>query len=216
MPEFLRMSETDENRDRRVEDYLRGNADEDAVRRMEIEMLDDDELFERVQREDLLRQGMGEAERDASRGEQARSRRAAPAARLAWALAACFGAVALLLGAYSLHLAERIDALQSPTAGLPVVTLFEQRSLLPETADPSVHLAGHEGPVLLEIDVSGFPHESFQLELVGEQGSMIWEKQVPDARGYLTILAPKAQWVTAIRIRGPDGEILKTHDLNRE
>lgn len=211
------MSDADNNRDRRVEDYLRGKADEHAVRRMEIEMLDDDELFERVQREDLLRQGMGEVERAASPGERrTRSRQAAAAPRLAWALAACFGAVALLLGAYSLHLAERIDALQSPTAGLPVVTLFEQRSLLPETADPSVHLAGHEGPVLLEIDVSGFPHESFQLELVGEQGSMIWEKQVPDARGYLTILAPKAQWVTAIRIRGPDGEILKTHDLNRE
>lgn len=70
--------------------------------------------------------------------------------------------------------------------------------------------------MLLEIDVSGYPHASFQLELVREQGSLIWERQVPDQRGYLTVMAPNAQKLKAIKVRAPGGELLKSHALSEE
>lgn len=210
------MSDEHNDRARRVEDYLRGQADEETARRTEIEMLEDEALFDRVQTEDLLTRGLGETGRMASPGEHTRESGTTLPVRLGWALAASFGAIAISLGLYSLQLNERIDALQSPSVGLPVITLFEQRSLLPESDEPIAHLAGHQGPVLLEIDVSGYPHASFQLELVREQGSLIWERQVPDQRGYLTVMAPNAQKLKAIKVRAPGGELLKSHALSEE
>lgn len=210
------MSKAPEGRNRRVEDYVRGKADDETARQLEIEMLEDDDLFERVQTEDLLRRGFIETGRDASSDRQQRSFKAAPLPRLGWALAASFAAVAVALGLYALQLSERIGNLQAPSAGIPVVTLFDQRSLLPEPADPAAALAGHRGPVLLEIDVSGFAHDSFQLELVRDEGSLVWEEQVPDERGYLTVMAPESRTLKSIRVRSPDGEILKSYSLQEE
>ncbi|MGB0514646.1 MAG: hypothetical protein ACPGJE_07385, partial [Wenzhouxiangellaceae bacterium] len=45
---------------RRIEDYLRGRLNDEETRQFEMRMLEDDDLFARVQREDLLRQGMAE------------------------------------------------------------------------------------------------------------------------------------------------------------
>ena len=207
------MPDAPENRNRRVEDYARGIADDEAARQLEIELLDDDELFERVQNEDLLRRGFGESERvPSSTGSIGENNTGFPP-RLGWALAASLGAIAVLLGIYSLQLNERIETLQSPTAGLKVITLFEQRSLMPEAADPSLQLAGHEGPVFLEIDVSAHEYDSFELELVREEGTLIREEQVPDDRGYLTVLAPRAQDLQAIILRSPKGKVLKSYEL---
>lgn len=210
------MSDANHDRNRRVEDYIRGQADEDAARQLEIEMLDDDELFERIQTDALLKRGLEENDRAAPARVHVGGTPPAPMPRLAWALAASFGAVAMLLGVYSLKLNERIETLQSPSTGLPVITLFEQRSLVPDVTDPAVQLAGHAGPVLLEIDVSGYRSTSFQLELVGDEGSIIWEAQTPDERGYLNLLAPRARALKAINIRSPDGELLKSYQMREE
>ncbi|MDZ7789283.1 MAG: hypothetical protein U5L08_02070 [Xanthomonadales bacterium] len=206
------MPDAPEDRNRRVEDYVRGNADDETARQLEIEMLEDDDLFERVQTEDLLKRGFQETERvafDQGRGDKP----SAHAPRLPWALAASFGAAAVLLGVYSLQLNDRLASLQSPSIGLPVITLLEQRSLLPEPAEPAANLAAHQGPVFLEIDVSGYEYPSFQLELVREQGSLIWEKQIPDERGYLNVLVPQAQSLKAIVLRSSEDEVLKTYSF---
>lgn len=210
------MSDVHNDRNRRVEHYVRGAADDETVRRTEIEMLEDEALFDRIQTEDLFKRGLEETERRACADEHERESKTAPPARLGWALAASFCAVTILLGVYSLQLKERIDALQAPSVGVPVVTLFEQRSVLPEPTDPAAHLAGQQGPVLLEIDVSGYAHESFQLELVRDQGSLIWERQVPDERGYLTVMAPNAQTLKTIKVLSPNGEVLKSYALSKE
>lgn len=210
------MSEANQDRNRRVEDYVRGQADEDTARQLEIEMLEDDALFERVQTEDLLSRGFDETDRAASTNSNGSGSGTAGPPRLAWALAASLAAVAVLLGAYSLALHERIETLRSPSTGLPVITLFEQRSLMPDASDPAAQLAGHEGPVFLEIDVSAYRHPSFQLELVRDEGSLIWQAQAPDERGYLTVLAPKAGELKAIHIRSPDGELLKSYQMKEE
>lgn len=210
------MNNAPEDRDRRVEEYVRGQADDETARQLEIEMLEDDDLFERVQTEDLLRRGFEETERVASSDRPEQQSGSTPLPRLGWALAASFAAVAVALGLYSSQLSQQIDNLQAPSAGIPVVTLFEQRSLLPEPADPAVSLAGHEGPVLLEIDVSGYAHDSFQLELVREEGNLIWDKQVPDERGYLTVMAPESRALKSIKVRSPDGKVLKSYALHEE
>ncbi|NBB92830.1 MAG: hypothetical protein GVY32_06665 [Gammaproteobacteria bacterium] len=210
------MSDGPKNLDRRISEYVRGQASEEEARELELEMLEDDDLFERVQTEDLLRRGLEENERAASSGAADGTASSAPLPHLAWALAASFGAAAVLLGVYSLHLGDRIERLQSPSTGVPVITLFEQRSLLPKSADPPVNLSGHEGPVFLEIDVSAHQHESFQLELVRDAGSLIWESEVPDERGYLTILAPGGNSLKSIEVRSPEGEVLKTYRLRED
>jgi hypothetical protein len=207
------MSSAPKDRNRCVEDYVLGAADEDAARQMEIEMLEDDELFERVQNEELIRRGFESTEQVGSASRSQGSGNSAAHPRLPWALAASFGAAALLLGLYSLQLNERIETLQSPTTGLKVITLFEQRNLVPDTTDPTAQLAGHEGPVFLEIDVSAYKHESFQLEIVRGEGSLTWEDQVPDHRGYLNILIPEAHLLQEIRLRTRRNELIQTYSL---
>ncbi|WP_376693051.1 hypothetical protein [Wenzhouxiangella sp. EGI_FJ10409] len=207
------MSDAPEDRNRRVEEYVRGHADDETARQLEIEMLEDDDLFERVQTEDLLRRGFEETERVASSDRPKRQSGSTPLPRLGWALAASFAAVTVALGLYSSQLNERIDNLQAPSAGIPVVTLFEQRSLLPEPADSTLQLTGHKGPALLEIDVSGYSHASFQLELVRDEGNLIWEAQTPDERGYLTVMLPEAGELKSIVVRSPGGQTLKSYKL---
>ena len=52
------MTGIDQEQDRLIAAYIRGTADPEAVARLEEAMLDDDELFERVQKEALLQRGL--------------------------------------------------------------------------------------------------------------------------------------------------------------
>lgn len=210
------MSHAPEDRNRRIEAYVRGQADDETARQLEIEMLEDDELFERVQTEDLLRRGIGEAERPRSSRSVGEPPAAVARPRLAWALAASFGAVAVLLGIHSMQLTQRIETLQSPVTGVPVISLFDQRSIMPGVSEQAISLAGLEGSVFLEIDVSGYDQAAFQLELTGDRGRLVWEALVPDERGYLTVLAPRAQSISSIRVRSTEGEVLKSYPLIEE
>lgn len=212
------MSDGHKDLDRRIAAYLRGQTSDKDARKLELEMLEDDDLFERVQTEDLLRRGLelGETKRASSSDSAGEPSPSAPLPHLAWGLAAAFGAAALLLGVYSMQLNEQIETLQSPTPGLPVITLFEQRSLLPETTTGAPLLTDHEGPAFLEIDVSAHRHDAFQLELVRATGSLIWEAQTPDERGYLTVMVPNARALQGIIVRAPGGEILKSYTLRED
>lgn len=195
---------------------MRGQADDEAARQLEIEMLEDEDLFQRVQTEDLLCRGLEQSE--ASSGATG-TRRQPPLrvqARTGWALAAGFAAATVLLGIYSLQLNEQLESMQAPTVGVPVITFFEQRSLLPAADEPRFELSAHEGPALLEIDVSGYTHASFDLEIISRDQTTAWKEQLPDERGYLTVLVPNAGKVESMYVRSSDGELLKSYSFRKE
>ncbi|QKK03387.1 MAG: hypothetical protein HND55_12400 [Pseudomonadota bacterium] len=203
--------------DRQVRDYLRGQADPETVREIEIALLDDDELFERIQIEQLLQQGLSHRF-DLSRSPRQRSTSGARSGsnRVHWPLAATLASAALGLGAYALSLKHQLDQLRAPQIDIPVVTLFEQRSVLAAETDLGAALSRHSGPALIELDVSLYTGHDFQLELITATRSMTWDRQQPDERGYITILLPEVESIEAIHVRSGDGQLLKTYSAKEE
>lgn len=181
---------------RRIEDYLRGRLNDEETRQFEMRMLEDDDLFARVQREDLLRQGLAEQPVEANeplpkpwwRGGAGDS-----IPLLRWLQPALTGAMALAVIALAignLDLRQQLDQMQAPRPGIPVITLHDQRSVLPGTDLPANDLGDIEGPVLLEIDVSGYEEQEFRVEIQAGRDTYLYERIQPDSRGYLTVLLP--------------------------
>lgn len=210
------MSDPSEERNRRVEEFVRGQADDDTARQMEIEMLEDDDLFERIQTEDLLKRGFEENERSASSDQGGREERSALLPRLGWALAASFAAVTVVLGFYSLQLSERIDTLQSPSVGLPVITLLEQRSAVLAEQDPPSPITTSESGALIEIDVSGAEKDRFTLTVKTERRRYEWNAVRRDERGYVTVFLPPNATVQSILVHGAENGFIREYNFNRE
>ena len=181
---------------RRIDDYLRGRLTEEETRQFEIRMLEDEDLFAQVQREELLRQGMAEQPHEASEPksepmQQGNGGEKAPLIR--WLQPALTGGLALALialGIDSLDLRQQLDQMEAPRPGIPVITLHDQRALLPGTQDQSNELHNINGPVLLEIDVSAYAEQEFQVEIRTGDDIYTYERVQSDARGYLTVLLP--------------------------
>lgn len=156
---------------RRIEDYLRDRLNEEATREFEMRMLEDDELFARVQREDLLRQGMAEQPHEAAEPMPKPWWRGGAGdciSLMRWMQPALTGAMALaviVLAIGNLDLRQQIDQMQAPRPGIPVITLHDQRALLPGTETQSNDLDDIQGPVLLEIDVSAYEEQEFTVEI---------------------------------------------------
>lgn len=187
----------------RIADYVRGRLEDDEVRRFELEMLEDDELFARVQREDLLRRGLQTANLDAREG-----RGFFPA----WLRPALTGALALavaVLGVHAWRLDQRLEQLQAPATGVPVVTLLQQRALLP--GDGGLPESPIEGPALLEIDVSMHGMEAFDLELKLVREARFLRRVRPDSRGYVTVLVPPGQILHGVDLLDTSGAVLRRH-----
>ncbi|MFN2335302.1 MAG: hypothetical protein ABR550_12875, partial [Wenzhouxiangellaceae bacterium] len=73
------------------------------------------------------------------------------------------------LGGYSYIVTQQIEQLQAPMAGVPVITLHQQRAILPATpADDD--FAGVSGPMLLEIDASVYEHKAFIVRIETQSG----------------------------------------------
>lgn len=208
------MSGSAGHRDKKVKDYVRNRADDDGARQLEIEMLEDDELFDAVQTETLLREGLGTSAQ--AEPTDASERRVGWMAPAGWALAATFTAATVLLGLYATGLQERIESLEAPSAGLPVVTLFDQRStLLGDAPAPQSLQTGSSG-ALVEIDVSAAESEPFDLTLQTESRRYEWTGVEPDERGYLTILLPPNERAESIQVRSAAGRMIRQFDFDAE
>jgi hypothetical protein len=208
------MSGSAGHRDKAVKDYVRNRADDEAARQLEIEMLEDDELFDAVQTETLLREGMGTSAQ--TEATDASGRRGGWMAPAGWALAATFAAAAVLLGLYATGLQERVESLEAPSAGLPVVTLFDQRStLLGEAPAPQTLQTGATG-ALIEIDVSAAGSETYALTLETPSRRYEWTGMEPDQRGYLTIFLPPNEQARSIRVRSAAGRVIRQFDFTAQ
>lgn len=204
------MSGSTGHRDKRIADYVRNRADDDTVRQLEIEMLDDDDLFEKVQAEALLHKALEQAEED-DRPARDNGKHSGWIANAGWAVAATFAIGTVLLGVYAIDLENRLENLRKPAVGVPIETVIQQRSPLAGSERSRLDLAAHSGPVLLEFDVSGLAHDHFRVEVVGDQNTIEWQRQHPDQRGYLTVLIPDAAAIRTVHIASPDGEIIHSY-----
>ena len=199
------MTAKPEYRDRQIADYVRGCLDEESTRLLETEMLEDDALFARVQAEELLRRGLATAEIvDAQ-------------PRLPWlgnwlhpALTGALTLVVLVLGGYSYIVTQQVEQLRAPMAGVPVITLNEQRAVFPATpaGDDFTALSG---PVLMEIDVSAYEHEAFLLR-IGTTAGLTYPISVEtDQRGYLTVYLAEVEEIASVSVfSDPGGEPIRT------
>jgi hypothetical protein len=207
------MSGSTGHRDKRITDYVRNRADDEAARQLEIDMLESDELFEAVQTEELLREGLGSSDTadDTAAANETGSGWFAP---MGWALAATFAAATVLLGFYAAMLSDQVGTLQSPSAGLPVVTLFQQRSaLLGDDSTPETLQTGAKG-ALIEIDVSAASASRFRLVLQTETRQYRWESIERDERGYVTIFLPPNAQARSIRVETSEGTLIRNHEFN--
>jgi len=204
---------------RRIEDYLRGRLNDEETRQFEMRMLEDDELFARVQREDLLRQGLAEQPVETREPERNPWWRggAATTALTRWLQPALTGAMALAVIALAignLDLRQQLDQMQAPRPGIPVITLHDQRALLPGTEAQSNDLAGIEGPVLLEIDVSAYEEQEFTVEIQTAGDTYTYERVRADARGYLTVfISQKALAVIVMNLA--QEEVIQHFSIDR-
>lgn len=200
------MSDPDRPHDRRVSDYIRGAVDEDERQQLEIELLEDPQLFEQVQHEALLRRGLGS------------TRLAEPETKPGWrgwlrpALTGVLALAVVALGIDNLRLNNAIDELQTPRTGIPVITLHDQRALLPGTEAQPGELGATEGPVLLEIDVSAYEEQEFQVEILTDRDTYTYERVRADARGYLTVLLTDIK--VEILVLNNRGEVLITREID--
>jgi hypothetical protein len=202
------MSGSTGHRDKRIADYVRNRADEETARQLEIDMLDDDELFEAVQAEAMLQEGLALSGTEDDSARTTKPRRGW-VTTTGWALAATFAAVAVGLGIHSVQLDRQIEALQSPTAGLPVITLYDQRSaLLGETEEPTSLAIGSQG-ALVEIDVSTAETDRFRLTLQTERRRYEWEAVEKDERGYVTVMLPPHETVISFSLISQEGKKIR-------
>ena len=200
------MTDKTQDLDRLIADYVRGCADPEQARRLELAMLEDDELFERVQAEQLMRQGLQSADlREPRRGLASGLFGRWPGKALISGLSAAL----VLLGVYVITLERQLERLTLPEVEVTVVTLLAERDLLPGRTDrlPA------SGGALIEIDVSGFDQEAFELEVgLGEEVRR-WPAVRVDERGYLSVFVPQAARMKWIKVLDEEGKILRQHEF---
>ncbi len=189
------MTGIDQQQDQLISAYIRGTADPEDVARLEEAMLDDDELFERVQQEALLQRGLKTTliETDPI-AESKPSFWRWPG----FALLGTLGLAVVVLGGWIVQLQQKIDHLQAPQTGIPVITLHDQRSILAPSQESTAF--PNEGPILIEMDVSAYEDTQFRLEL--QSGGKIhhWENLSADDRGYITVYSSGFQLPARIRL----------------
>ncbi|TVQ33493.1 MAG: hypothetical protein EA370_11710 [Wenzhouxiangella sp.] len=201
------MSGRQEGRSDRIADYLRGVLDEEATRQLELDMLEDPELFEQIQSQALLRQGLLDAEAEPASGKKT--------FRPAWAgwlwggyvLAGSLALVVVGLGLRVHDLSQRLELVPAPSAGIQVLSLQTQRALL-GPGKQTLPLVPPSDGLLIEIDVSARGDTAFQLVLKTDSGVTEWTAIQADERGYLTVFVPPGERATGLIVRDGAGQLV--------
>ncbi len=201
------MSGRQEDRSDRIADYLRGVLDEEATRQLELDMLEDPELFEQIQSQALLRQGLLDA-----KAEPASGKKTYRPARAGWlwggyVLAGGLALVVVGLGLRVHELSDRPETAPTPTAGIQVITLQTQRTLLGPDEQRLPREPLGDG-LLIEIDVSALGERAFTLMLETDSGVTEWTEMQADERGYLTVFMPPGERPTGLTVRDGAGLVV--------
>ncbi|MBU1189901.1 MAG: hypothetical protein KKC01_12805 [Gammaproteobacteria bacterium] len=199
----------DQRQQERIQRYLLSAGESADSERLEIEMLDDDELFAQVQIDDMIREGLVTTKIESTAG----SIWGMLGVPTRWPLQAVIGLFTLAVVAMGIRmhtLTQQIDRLSGPQVQVPVITLMEQRAL----ADSAQPAAADLQQAILEVDVSAYMTQSFDVTLQDSAGSNTWHGLKADQRGYLTVFVPALHEDVELQVSSADGSFNKTYRLN--
>ena len=193
----------------RIRRYLLDAGESADSERLEIEMLDDDELFAQVQIDDTIREGLVTTKIE-SAADGIWGMLGVPAR---WPLSAAIGLLSLTVLALGMRmhdLTQQIDQLAGPQVQVPVITLLEQRAFAGNTSTPAADMQ----QAILEVDVSAYMDQAFAVTLRDSSGSRSWQALQADERGYLTVFVPRLYDDVQLQVTSADGSFDKTYKLN--
>lgn len=199
----------DQQQQERIQRYLLSAGKSADSERLEIEMLDDDELFAQVQLDHLIREGLATTKIESATGS-IWGMLGVPGR---WPLQAVIGLFSLALLALGIHtqtLTQRIEQLSVPQVQVPVITLLEQRAL----TDAALPAAADLQQAMLEVDVSAHMEQTFNVTLQDSAGSRSWQALQADKRGYLTVFVPRLHDDVQLQVTSADGSFDKIFKLN--
>ncbi len=199
----------DQRQQERIQRYLLNAGESADSERLEIEMLDDDELFAQVQIDDLIREGLVTTKIE-STADSIWGMLGVPTR---WPLRAASGFLALAVVAMGIRmhtLTQQVDQLSGPQVQVPVITLMEQRAFGGDASTPAADMR----QAILEVDVSAYLDQAFDVTLQDSAGSKSWRGLRADERGYLTVFVPALHDDVELRVSSADGSFNKTYRLN--
>jgi len=199
----------DQQQQERIQRYLLSAGESADSERLEIEMLDDDELFAQVQIDDMIREGLVSTKIESA----ADGIWGMPGVPARWPLSAAIGLLSLTVLALGIRmhdLTQQIDQLSNPQVQVPVITLLEQRALAGDTSTPAADMQR----AILEVDVSAYMDQQFAVTLRDSTGSRSWQALQADERGYLTVFVPQLRDDVQLQVTSADGSFDKTFRLN--
>lgn len=179
----------------RVHRYLRNEMDADQAQQFELEMMDDDELFQCYEQEYALQQGLlNTAPSQTPPWHQRLVSRFTAWQTLAAAL--LIAVLGVSLGIQHLHLQKARQQLtdwQQTSSQVHVLTIESQRSLNSSHQEQTLIVPSATGFALIEVDVSAFADEQYRVRFDSHQPANQWQNSNRDTRGYLTLLIPLSQ-----------------------
>ncbi len=193
----------------RIRRYLLDAGEAADSERLEIEMLDDDELFAQVQTDAMLREGLVSTKIE-SAADGIWGMLGVPTR---WPLSAAIGLLSLTVLALGIRmhdLTQQIDQLAGPQVQVPVITLLEQRAFGVDSSTPAADMQ----QAILEVDVSAYMDQEFAVILRDSSGSRSWQALQADERGYLTVFVPRLHDDVQLQVTSADGSFDKTYKLN--
>lgn len=199
----------DQRQQERIQRYLLSAGESADSERLEIEMLDDDELFAQVQIDDMIREGLVTTKIESTAG----SIWGMLGVPTRWPLQAVIGLFTLAVVAMGIRmhtLTQQIDRLSGPQVQVPVITLMEQRAFGGDGGTPAADLR----QAILEVDVSAYMDQVFAVTLQDSSGSRSWSGLQADERGYLTVFVPLLHDDVQLQVSSADGSFDKTYQLN--
>jgi len=199
----------DQRQQERIQRYLLNAGESADSERLEIEMLDDDELFAQVQIDDMIREGLVTTKIESTAG----GIWGMLGVPTRWPLQAVIGLLSLAVVALGIRmhtLTQRLDQLAAPQVQVPVITLMEQRAL----PGASAAVAADMQQAILEVDVSAHMTQAFDITLRDSSGSRSWSGLTADERGYLTLYVPTLHEDVQLHVISVDGSFNKTFQLN--
>lgn len=179
----------------RVHRYLRNEMDADQAHQFELDMMDDDELFQCYEQEYALQQGLRTTVVSQSQSWHERLSSLLPA----WQALAAALLIAILgvgLGIQHLHLhraQQQLAHWQQTSSQVHVLTVESQRSLSTNHQSQTLTVPSNTGFALIEVDVSAFADEQYRVRFDNHQTESPWQNSNRDSRGYLTLLIPLSQ-----------------------
>jgi len=201
------MSKSEYSRQNMIADYVRGALDEPSRHEVERKLLEDPAWFGEACVDALLRRGLIETDLRESTDESLTGPGRHWSGRIAMITSSVLVVCVLGLSGLVWDLKRQLREHRMPKAGVPVISLLEQRAMWPSSQE-DFKSDTVVGPALIEVDVSVHGDAMMNVELEYVDRRRYMQRVRPDDRGYVTVLVPSGESVAAIRVADGNGDAL--------